>query len=154
MPVGRRVYIDKQSPSIFRAMAATSAEIRARAEAIGLPRTTIELVNVRVSQVNACVYCLDLHTGLAIEAGESVQRLAVLPGWRETALFTPAERAALTLAEAVTLVAGDHLGADAYDGLREVLTDDELSVLIWAAISINAFNRVSILSGHPVHPRS
>lgn len=149
--MGQRVYIDKQSPSIFRALAATSAEIRARAEAVGLPRTTIELVNVRVSQLNACVYCLDPHTQLAIEAGESVRRLAVLPGWRETTLFTPAERAALTIAETVSQVTGAHLD-DAYAELREVLTDDELSVLIWAAVSINAFNRVSILSRHPVRP--
>ncbi|MGP3967293.1 carboxymuconolactone decarboxylase family protein [Streptomyces sp. 6N223] len=151
----KRVYLDKQSPSVFAAMSATAAEIRARADDAGLSRVTLELVNVRVSQINACAYCLDLHSRRALAAGETPQRLAVLPAWRETELFTDVERAALEIAEAVTLVAGPgrHLPDADYDRLRQSLTDDQLSLLIWAAIAINAFNRVSILSRHPVPPR-
>jgi AhpD family alkylhydroperoxidase len=148
-----RIYLDKQSPSVFEKMSATAAEIRARAADAGLTRITLELVNIRVSQLNACVYCLDLHTRRALEAGETAQRLAVLPGWRETDLFTDVERAALEIAEAVTLVADHHLPDADYTRLRGDLTDDQLSLLIWAAITINAFNRVSTLSGHPVTPR-
>jgi AhpD family alkylhydroperoxidase len=152
-PSHRRVYLDKQSPTVFEAMTATAAEIRARAAEVGLTRITLELVNIRASQLNACVYCLDLHTRRALEAGETPQRLAVLPAWRETALFTGLERAALEIAEAVTLTAERHLPDDAYARLRDHLTDEQLSLLTWAAISINAFNRVSILSGHPLIPR-
>jgi AhpD family alkylhydroperoxidase len=148
-----RVYLDKQSPSVFAALRATAAEVRARAADAGLAPGTLELVNIRVSQVNACVYCLDLHTHLALQEGESPQRLAVLPGWRETELFTNTERAALEIAEAITRVAEHHLPDADYDRLREWLSEDQLSVLIWAAITINAFNRVSILSRHPIHPR-
>lgn len=148
-----RSYIDKQTPTVFSALAATAAEVRERATDAGLSRTTLELVNVRASQLNACVYCLDLHTRRAMEAGETPQRLAVLPGWRETELFTGTERAALELAESVTLVAEQHVSDEDYARLRRELTDDQISVLIWAAITINAFNRVSILSRHPVPAR-
>lgn len=151
--MSRRIYLDRQSPSVFKALNAVAAEVRARAEDAGLPRTVVELVNVRVSQLNACVYCLDLHTHLALKAGETSQRLAVLPGWRETELFSAVERAALEIAEAVTLVADRHLPDEEYDRLRDVLSDDQMSVLTFAAISINAFNRVSILSQHPVNRR-
>lgn len=151
--MSRRIYLDKQSPSVFKSLTATATEVRARAADAGLSRTVLELVNVRVSQLNACVYCLDLHTHLALKAGVTPQRLAVLPGWRETELFSAVERAALEIAEAVTVVADRHLPDEDYDRLRTVLSDDQMSVLTWAAITINAFNRVSILSRHPVHER-
>lgn len=65
-------------------------------------------------------------------------------------LFTRVEQAALTVAESVTTVSQQHLADDEYDLLREDLTDDQLALLIYAASMINAFNRVSILSHHPV----
>lgn len=148
-----RVFIDKQTPTVFKALTATTTEIRARAREIGLDRILLELVNIRASQLNACVFCLDRHTQLALDAGETLQRLAVLPGWRDTDLFTPRERAALELAEAVTLVAEQHPDDANYTHARTVLSDDEVSLVIWPAITINAFNRVSILSGHPIHRR-
>jgi AhpD family alkylhydroperoxidase len=152
----KRVYLDKQHPSVFAAMNATAAEIRARADDAGLSRATLELVNIRVSQINGCAYCLALHSRRALAGGETPQRLAVLPAWRETELFSEAERAALEIAEATTSIAGSgpgqHLPDDDYARLRQVLTDDQLSLLTWAAIAMNAFNRVSILSRHPVRP--
>lgn len=149
----RRVYLDKQTPSVYKALLATATEIRARAADVGLPRSTLELVNIRVSQINRCLFCLDMHSRQALEAGETGQRLAVLPAWREASLFTEQERAALDLAEAVTTVAGEHLGDEEYVRARQALSDDETSLVIWAAVTINAFNRVSILSAHPVRPR-
>jgi alkylhydroperoxidase family enzyme len=65
-------------------------------------------------------------------------------------MFTRLEQAALKIAEAVTLVADRHLTDDEYDLLREDLTDDQLALLVYAASMINAFNRISILSHHPV----
>lgn len=146
----RRLYIDKQSPSIFKALGATAAELRARAAEVGLPRTTLELVNLRVSQLNGCAYCLDRHSQLALKVGLTPQRIAVLPAWRDTELFSDTEQAALEIAEAVTLVADHHLPDADYARLRERLSDDQLSLLIWAAITINAFNRVSIMSRHDI----
>lgn len=146
----RWVYADKQLPSIHGAMAAVSNEIKTRADAIGIPRTVLELVNLRCSQLNGCAFCLHLHTHLALRGGESPQRIAVLPAWRESGLFTQVEQTALTIAEAVTTVSHSHLTDDEYDLLREDLTDDQLALLVYAASMINAFNRVSILSHHPV----
>ncbi|WP_436497296.1 carboxymuconolactone decarboxylase family protein [Actinokineospora sp. HUAS TT18] len=148
-----RIYLDKQSPSVYKALTALSAELKARAADAGVPRTTLELVNIRVSQLNHCVFCLDLHSRLALEAGETPQRLALLPAWRETTLYTAKERAALALAEAVTEVQGDHISDEDYAAARAELNDDELSLIVWAAITINTFNRVSILSGHPIQRR-
>lgn len=146
----RRVYIDKQTPTVYKALSKTAAELRIRAQAADLTRTTLELVNIRVSQLNGCLFCLDLHTRVALEEGETTQRIAVLPAWREAELFSDVERAALEIAEAVTLVAEEHLSDEEYAAAREHLTDDQISVLIWSAIMINAFNRVSILSRHPI----
>ncbi|TSE00488.1 carboxymuconolactone decarboxylase family protein [Skermania sp. ID1734] len=125
-------------------------EVRAAAESVGLPRKTMELVNVRVSQLNRCLFCLNLHSRLLLEAGDTSQRLAVLPVWEESDLFDDKERAALALAEAVTRVTDTHLSDAEYAAAARHLSPDEISVLAWAAIAINAFNRVSIISKHPV----
>jgi AhpD family alkylhydroperoxidase len=147
---GGRIFIDKQSPHAFHAFVQTSEAVRAVAAEAGLDRIVVELINVRVSQVNSCAYCLDLHSKAALRAGESTQRLNVLAAWRDTALFTPAERAALALAEAIT-DATDAAGQEsAYEAARQELTDDQISAAAWVAITINAFNRVSIISRHPV----
>ncbi|WP_236569915.1 carboxymuconolactone decarboxylase family protein [Streptomyces mexicanus] len=149
---GRRVFVDKQSPRAYKALTRTAEEVRAVAADAGLDRRLVELVNLRVSQINGCAYCLSVHTRAALGAGESTQRLGVLPAWRDTELFSPRERAALALAEATTSPADAAAQQDAYDDARRVLTDDEISAVVWVAITINAFNRVSILSKHPVRP--
>ncbi|WP_152893226.1 carboxymuconolactone decarboxylase family protein [Streptomyces adustus] len=145
-----RIYLDKQSPKAYHALVQTSEAVRATAADAGLDRVLVELVNLRVSQINGCAFCLDVHTRAALRAGETTRRLGVLAAWRETGLFTPAERAALALAEATTSAADTAAQDSAYAAAREVLTDDQISAVIWVAITINAFNRVSILSRHPV----
>ncbi|WP_159323669.1 carboxymuconolactone decarboxylase family protein [Streptomyces tendae] len=146
----RRVFIDKQSPEAHTALRATAEAVRGVAAAAGLDRTLVELVNIRVSQLNACAYCLNVHTRAALRGGETTQRLGVLPAWRDTELFSPAERAALALAEATTHPADASAQSAAYAQARGVLSEDQISAVIWVAISINAFNRVSVLSKHPV----
>ena len=149
----KRVFVDKQVPTAYKALSAVAAEVRAAAADAGLDRAFMELINVRVSQMNRCVFCLDLHSRLAIESGVTTQRLAILPAWRDTELFDAKEKAALRLAEAVTAVGGEHLGDAEYAAAAEHFNEDELAVVIWAAITINAFNRVSILSRHPIKRR-
>ncbi|MGW0456216.1 carboxymuconolactone decarboxylase family protein [Streptomyces tendae] len=146
----RRVFIDKQSPEAYTALRAAAEAVRGVAAAAGLDRTLVELVNIRVSQLNACAYCLNVHTRAALRGGETTQRLGVLPAWRDTELFSPAERAALALAEATTHPADASAQSAAYAQARGVLSEDQISAVIWVAISINAFNRVSVLSKHPV----
>ncbi|MFG2854860.1 carboxymuconolactone decarboxylase family protein [Streptomyces mirabilis] len=146
----QRIFIDKQSPKAYHALVQTSEAVRATAADAGLDRAVVELINLRVSQINGCAYCLNVHTRAALRAGETAQRLGVLAAWRDTELFTPAERAALALAEATTEPTDAAAQETAWTGARDVLTDDQISAVIWVAITINAFNRVSIMSRHPV----
>ncbi|GCB43954.1 carboxymuconolactone decarboxylase family protein [Streptomyces sp. NL15-2K] len=145
-----RIFIDKQSPKAFHALLQTSEAVRAVAAEAGLDRTVVELINLRVSQINGCAYCLDTHTKAAVREGETAQRLGVLAAWRDTEAFTPLERAALALAETTTHPTDAVAQESAYQAARHVLTDDQISAAIWVAVTINAFNRVSIMSKHPV----
>ncbi|MFB8179538.1 carboxymuconolactone decarboxylase family protein [Streptomyces sp. NPDC055966] len=149
-PVNRRVLIDKRSPKAYQALVETADAVRAVAAEAGLDRGLVELINLRVSQINGCAYCLNVHTRAALRAGETTQRLGVLAAWRDTELFTEQERAALALAEATTEPADAAAQESAYDSARQFLDDDEISAVIWVAITINAFNRVSVLSKHRV----
>ncbi|MFF2412116.1 carboxymuconolactone decarboxylase family protein [Streptomyces sp. NPDC058092] len=145
-----RIHLDKQNPTAYQALVKTADAVRTTAADAGLDRILVELVNLRVSQLNGCAYCLDVHTRAALRAGETTRRLGVLAAWRDTELFTARERAALALAEATTHPADALAQERAYAEAHEALSDDELSAVIWVAITINAFNRVSILSKHPV----
>jgi AhpD family alkylhydroperoxidase len=149
-PEHRSVFLDKEHPAAWRALNGLGLKAKEIAAEAGLDGTLIELLNVRISQINGCAYCLDVHVGDAVTNGESAQRLAVLAAWRDTTLFSEKERAALTLAEAITTISDartrDHEGAQA----RRHLTAEEFSAVSWLAITMNAFNRVSIVSQHPV----
>lgn len=146
----KRVFIDKQHREVFMGYTEVSKRVQQAAAQAGLDARLVELVCLRVSQINRCAYCLNAHNKKAIAAGETAQRLAVLAAWRDTALFDERERAALTLAESVTRLP-DHRTQEAdYAEAQAVLSDDEISAVAWISITMNAFNRVSILSQHPV----
>jgi AhpD family alkylhydroperoxidase len=149
-----RLFIDKQVPAAYRSMSAVAGEVAATAQAAGLDQLLIELVNIRVSQLNGCGFCLDLHVRRALNNGETPQRLSVLPAWRDVDLFSPTEQAALALAEAVTTLPDHHARERERACARERLTDAQFSAISWLAITMNAFNRISIISEHPVRPRS
>jgi AhpD family alkylhydroperoxidase len=146
----QHIFLDKQHPVVWRALNGLGLKVREAAEAAGIDRRTIELLYVRTSQINGCAYCLDMHVGDAVKAGETPQRLAVLPAWRDTALFTAKERAALALTESITELP-DHRTREHEEAYaREHLSAEEFSAVSWLVITINAFNRVSIISHHPV----
>nr|WP_280442578.1 GNAT family N-acetyltransferase [Nocardia brasiliensis] len=145
-----RVWIDKQTPGVYRTLVKVAGEVRAAAAAVGLDRKLVELINMRASQLNGCAVCLDVHQRAALAAGNTAQELAVLPAWDRTDLYSPLERAVLRLAEVTTTLPDEDTVDRAYAAAREVLTDDQLSVVVWTATTIGAFNRVSILSKHPV----
>ncbi|NNH75027.1 carboxymuconolactone decarboxylase family protein [Nocardia uniformis] len=149
-----RVRVDKQSPAIFHALNSVALSIRTAAAAVDLDRSLMELVNVRVSQINTCPFCLDLHERAALEAGVTRQQLAVLTAWRRSPnLYSDSEQAALGLAEAVTTLPDEDVAEREYAAARQHLSDEQLSVVIWAATTIGAFNRISIMSKHPVRVR-
>jgi len=149
-----RLFIDKQSPEAYRSMSAVASAVAATAQAAGLHLLLVELVNIRVSQLNGCGFCLELHVRRAAGNGETPQRLAVLPAWRDVDLFSPTERAALALAEAITKLPEHDVRERERTCARDELTADQFSAVSWLAITMNAFNRISIISGHPVRPRT
>ncbi|MFL4474067.1 carboxymuconolactone decarboxylase family protein [Paeniglutamicibacter sp. MACA_103] len=145
-------FLDKSDPGSWKALNAFSLKVKEAATAAGLGTRLIELLNVRISQINGCSYCLDMHGRMALEAGETAQRLAVLSTWRETELFDDLESAALSVAEAATVLPDSETRIAELAASRLVLDDAQFSAVQWAAIAMNAFNRVSILSQHPVRP--
>lgn len=106
------------------------------------------LVELRVSQINGCAYCVDLHTREARQACETEQRLDCLIVWRETTLYTDRERAALAWAESVTLVADTHVPDAVFDETRRHLSDKELVDLTLIIGLMNAWNRLAISFRH------
>ncbi|HWJ11082.1 MAG TPA: carboxymuconolactone decarboxylase family protein [Nocardioides sp.] len=146
----RHVFLDKAQPASYKAAAALSQQVADAAEAAGVGRALVELVNLRISQINGCAFCLDLHRRRALEEGVSERRIAVLSAWSETDLFTEQEQAALQLAESITRLPEPVERIYAEDVARAVLGDEAYSAVAWVAITMNAFNRISITSHHPV----
>ena len=110
----------------------------------GLEHSLLELVKMRVSQINGCAYCLDMHFKDATAAGESAQRLYLLDAWREVNLYTPRERAALAWAESLTLVRDGHVPDEVYEEARAQFTEQELVNLSLAVVAINGWTRMQI----------
>ena len=137
---------------IYREQAAASRAMNAFDSAVaetGLDPTIRELVKLRASQINGCGYCIDMHWKDARRAGETEQRLYGLTAWREAPYYTPRERAALALTEAVTLIAGG-VPEDVYAEAERHFEPAELAALIWHIVAINAWNRLAIPTGDPV----
>lgn len=102
------------------------------------------LIELRVSQINGCAFCVDKHSEEAREVGETQQRLDCLPVWREVLFFDDRERAALDWAEAVTLIAQSHVPDDVYEQARQHFAEKELVDLTMIVAAMNAWNRLAI----------
>jgi len=113
-------------------------------DACGIEKPLLELIKVRASQINGCAFCIVMHTADAVKGGESQARLHLLNAWRETELFTARERAALSLTEAVTLVADSHVPDEIYEQAHRQFSDKEVVDLAYAIFAINAWNRLAI----------
>ncbi|GAA3925076.1 carboxymuconolactone decarboxylase family protein [Microbacterium soli] len=147
------LYLDKSAPDVWKAVTAFSAAVAKEVERSGLSAQEAELIKVRASQLNACAFCLDLHSREARAADIAQQKLDLLPAWRESGLYTERERAVLAVAEAATrLPLSEESKAD-LAGARSELGDAAFAAAEWVALTINTFNRISILSEHPVRPR-
>ncbi|MEU5809347.1 MULTISPECIES: carboxymuconolactone decarboxylase family protein [unclassified Streptomyces] len=116
-----------------------------------LPNATQELVALRVSQINGCASCIDMHTKDAAAAGETPVRLHLVAAWREATVFTEAERAALELAEEGTRVAGAAGGVDDEVWARAALHYDEeqLTALVLLVSFMNMANRLNVITRQP-----
>src|SRR5687768_10693802 len=135
-----RLDYGKAAPGSVQAM----YKLQKYVDGSGLEHSLLELIKTRVSQINGCAYCIDMHTKDARAEGETEQRLYGLSAWRETPFYTPRERAALEWAETLTLIASHHVQDELYARTLEHFTEAELVGLTVAVIAINGWNRVAI----------
>ena len=146
------VNISKQFAEPYKTYAVLDAQVKEATEQAELPAVLVELVKLRVSQINGCAFCLRMHTRDALAAGETADRLAVLPAWWESQYFSDQEQAALTLAERVTRIADEHTAAPAGVDVEAALSERQIAAVNWLAVVMNGWNRIAIASHYPVGP--
>ena len=140
------------APKAYQAMAAVSATTANST----LGPVLIELVQSRVSQLNGCAFCVDMHTRSLREHGEGWQRINSLGTWREVHFFSERERAALNWAEVMTRLTDPHHGdrdAD-FEALRPHFSEQEIVELCWTIAQINAWNRMAVGMKAPVEEKA
>ena len=108
----------------------------------GLDIKLLELMRIRVSQINSCAYCLDMHYKEAIHAGETPLRLISVSAWRETPYYTPQEQAALAFAETLTHMPAEENSDSIHDELNKYFSKEEIADITMAVIQINSWNRL------------
>jgi AhpD family alkylhydroperoxidase len=109
-----------------------------------IEKPLLDLIDLRVSQINGCAYCLDMHSKDLRASGESEQRLYLLDAWREAPFYSDRERAALAWAEAVTTLPNRSVPDDVYEEARKEFSEEELIELTMGVIAINSYNRMNI----------
>ena len=109
-----------------------------------IEETLLDLVSFRVSQINGCAYCLDMHSKDLRAHGETEQRLYMLDAWREAPVYSDRERAALAWAEAVTKLEKNNVADDVYEEALRQFSEEELVDLTMAVIGINSYNRINV----------
>ena len=139
--MGNRIDYAKASPEGYRAFGGVYATLQKN----GLEKAFVDLVYLRVSQMNGCAFCIDMHTRDLLKSGLTVDKLALLPVWRDAGeVFDRRERAALAWAEAVTKVAESGVPDVAYEAAAAEFGDKELADLTYAIGLMNAFNRFGV----------
>jgi AhpD family alkylhydroperoxidase len=138
--MARRIDYNRVAPDAIKALAATQPYLAGSAIQ---PRLRA-LIELRVSQINGCAYCVDMHCQEARRAGESQQRLDCLPVWRETPFFDERERAALAWAESVTLVAQTGVPDAVFAEGKRHFPEKDLVDLTLVVAAMNAWNRIAI----------
>ena len=128
------------APALYEAQLHLSKQTRAA----GLDPKLLDLLDLRVSQLNGCAYCMDMHSADLLKRGEAPRRLAVLGAWRETEFFDPKEQAALAWAEALTQLT-QHPDMDpAFEALKPHFTEPQMVALTFAIVAINGWNRLGV----------
>jgi AhpD family alkylhydroperoxidase len=139
--MSHRIDYAKASPEGYKAFGGVHVAIQKS----GLPRQLVDLVNLRVSQINGCAFCIDMHSRDLLKSGLTTDKLVLVPVWREAgAVFSARERAALAWAETVTRVAETGVPDADYEAATAEFNDKELVDLTYAIGLMNAFNRLGI----------
>ena len=137
--MNNRVVIKELEPKAYEAMFGLEKYL----SKTNLDASLKELIKIRVSQINGCAYCIDLHTREARSMGETEQRVYALSAWRETSWFTQKERVVLALAEEITFISKG-VSDKTYSAAAELFDDHTLAQAIMAIVTINAWNRIAI----------
>lgn len=141
----RRIDVMATAPGAFNAVLGMVKYL----SKTNIDKTLNEVVSMRVSQINGCAYCLNMHA-TALRAGGYPQRnLDLLTAWREVDVFSDRERAALMWAEAVTLLPHNEVPNDVYNDVRKIFDDQDLIDLTLAITTINTFNRFNVAFRNP-----
>ena len=135
-----RINIASTNPGAYKAMLGLETYLNQ----CGLDKKLLDLIRMRVSQINGCAYCLDMHWKELRAAGDTEQRLYGLDAWRESPYYGDRERAALAWAEAVTLVSEGHVPDEVFEEAHRHFNDEELANLTLAVGAINVWNRLNI----------
>jgi AhpD family alkylhydroperoxidase len=133
-----RINLPEAAPELYRAFAHVEGAIRKGP----LEATVRELVKIRASQMNGCLFCIDMHTHEALELGENLERIFQLPAWRESALFSAAERAALAYTEAATTLPSG-VSDEVWNEMAAHFKPEETAYLVGQVAMINAWNRIA-----------
>lgn len=132
VPDGMKIMMDMEK---YTKMAAIERKLR-------------ELIKIRVSQINGCAYCLNMHTADARKMGETEQRIYCVSAWEESEFYTEAEKTALELAEHVTLIPTKRVPDELYQRVREHYDERQYVDLVLIINQINSWNRISIAMGN------
>jgi AhpD family alkylhydroperoxidase len=139
--MSNRIDYAKASPEGYKAFGGVYLYL----QKCGLAPELVDLVKLRVSQINGCAYCIDMHSRDLLKLGVTSDKLALLPAWREGgALFSIRERVALAWAESVTRVAETRAPDADYEAAAAEFSDKELADLSYVIALINAFNRLGV----------
>jgi len=137
----KRINVQNLEPQAYKAMFGLETYLANT----DLSKTIKELIKIRVSQINSCAYCLDMHTKDALKYGETQQRIFVLSAWREAAyLYTDEEQTVLAMAEEITLIHQNGLTDETYQKATEFFTENQIAQIIMAIVTINAWNRIAV----------
>jgi len=135
-----RVNYQQQSPELFKKF----VDFNMAFGHSSIEESIRELVELRVSQINGCAFCVDMHVKRATIHGERALRLHHVAIWRESNLFAPRERACLAWAEVLTQIPAQGVADEVYERVRTQLSEKEISDLTFSVMAINAWNRVNV----------
>ena len=138
--MSKRIVIQELQPKAYEAMFGLEKYLSQSK----LEPTLQELIRIRVSQINGCAFCINMHTKDARKHGETEQRIYGLNAWRETPFFNEKERAVLALAEEITHISVHGVSDETYNNALQELGEEQLAQAIMAIIAINAWNRIGI----------
>ena len=141
-----RIKIQDVQPAAWKAMLALETYLAGSQ----LSKSQKELIKLRASQINACAFCIDMHSKDALKNGETPQRLLLLNAWRETDVFSEEEKALLAITEEITLIHQHGLSPATYHTAKQFFSDEVLAQIIMAVVTINAWNRIAISTQLPV----